>query len=171
MYIAGYAPLVKELRGFLAYQIKKPEESTRFFMRPQDILSVLLLTRRDMTLTHSYQNPEKRNIFRLRDLADRPGHEHDLVADEPSGYADLNEREKVSVAEFMEFLANREDADDRDNFYMRDHGNRPVTREHEIGETAPVGYADLGEDDRFHVHEFIQFLVIRRRDGNPSGEN
>jgi len=126
-----------------------------------------------MTLKHSYQVSDKRNIFRLRAQTDRPDHGHDLKAGTPADYADLNEAEKEGVAEFIAFLVWREEetGEARDHFYMRDHDNRPQTTELEIGEDMPAGYADLNEEDRFHVHEFIQFIVIRRRNDMPEGES
>jgi len=127
-----------------------------------------------MTLHHSYKHADKRNIFRLRRQEDRPGHGHDLQLGSPAGYGELNKREQESIAEFIAFLGWREDQEEheaRDHFYMRDHSNRPQTTELTIGADTPAGYLDLNEDDRFHVHEFIQFLIKRRRNDVPSGES
>lgn len=116
-----------------------------------------------MTLTHHYEHPETRRIFHIRDLASRPNHGFDLAAPTPAGYAELSEHQKLDVAEFIHFVFERRDdvpGEARMSFYIRDHANRPVTTQLEVSADAPARWADLTEEERFWVHEFIQFLGV-----------
>lgn len=120
-----------------------------------------------MTLTHHYEHPEGRRIFRIRDLASRPNHGFDLAAPSPAGYADLAELQKLNVAEFIHFIFERRDdapGEARINFYVRDHENRPLTTQLEVPAQQPARWADLSEEERFWVHEFIQFLRSSHHD-------
>ena len=110
--------------------------------------------------------PEDRDSFRLRSMHERPGgHGYNLRGDAPAGYDTLSEKEKTSVAEFVEFLRWREEeepGDQREHFYVREHDYRPEGSHHTVGTVKPEHYNELTEEDRFHVHEFINFLIARR---------
>jgi hypothetical protein len=114
-----------------------------------------------MTTAHSYSNPEGRKIFRLRDFANRPNHGFDLERPTPDGYVELSEADKISVAEFVNFIFNQREEDGPihdGHFYLRDHENRPLTTELATPAEAPARYLELSEEERFHVHEFLGFL-------------
>lgn len=118
-----------------------------------------------MTIGHSYSNPTGRHIFRLRDFGARPEHGFDLEQPTPDGYTQLAESEKLDTAEFVDFLITRRsetDPEKREHFYMRDDFARPATSTLTAPADAPAHYAELDEEERFHVHEFIAFLTIRR---------
>jgi len=118
-----------------------------------------------MTASKHYEDSSDRHLFRLHEMDARPNHGFDLSAASPAGYAELTDDEKMSVAEFVEFLLGRREempADQRNAFRMRDHDNRPMTTELSAPADAPARYADLAEEGRFHTHEFIQFLVSIR---------
>lgn len=115
-----------------------------------------------------------RASFWLHDLSLRGLARFDLKSASPAGYAELTEEERLTVAEFAEFLVARRanpDAQSRRKFFLRDRSNRP------IGDSslaypaeAPVRYAELSPEERCHVIEFIQFLLRRRvlRSGRAS---
>lgn len=109
----------------------------------------------------SYSNPAGRNVFRLHDFENRPNHNFDLDNLKPAGYADISDEEKLSLAEFTVFLIERRresNLEKRNNFYMRDHDNRPLSTQYEIPQDMPAQYASLTAEERFHIHEFIGFL-------------
>lgn len=83
----------------------------------------------------------------------------------PADYTRLTVDEKLCVAEFVDFLhARRSDPPTarRRKFFLRDHANRPAGTQLATPATAPAAYADCTREERFHVHEFIAFLLRRR---------
>ena len=110
----------------------------------------------------NYQNSSRRKIFRLRDPELHPQKDFDPTVKFPPRYPDLNENQKLDVAEFIDFLlTNREAVESNDDlhFYMRDHENRPATTELPAPDQEPAKYSELKEKEKAHVFEFISFLL------------
>jgi len=118
-----------------------------------------------MTLFHDYKNSSRRNIFRLRNPELNIQSDFDSTLTIPSRYAELNEDEKKSMDEFINFIfAHREEIKNNENlhFRIRDHENRPVDIKNETSKEKPHDYDELENNERFHVYEFISFLIKRR---------
>ncbi|MCF7845689.1 MAG: hypothetical protein K9L85_00445 [Candidatus Peribacteraceae bacterium] len=115
-----------------------------------------------MITGRNYQNSERRRIFRLRDPELHPQKDFDPTVKFPPRYPDLDEEQKMHVAEFIDFIfANRKavENDDDLHFYIRDHENRPATTQLPIPDKIPTGYEKLNSKERQHLFEFISFLL------------
>lgn len=109
-----------------------------------------------------------RASFWLHDISLRGQGRFDTAAASPAGYAQLTEEERLTVAEFAEFLMKRREdpaGAQRRKFFLRDRSSRPAEGAAVLPcpADAPARYPEFTPEERCHVIEFVAFL-LRRRD-------
>jgi hypothetical protein len=117
-------------------------------------------------LGHSYQNFKNRTIFRLRDFDTRLHNDNDVRVNIIEKYKKLSEDEKLSTAEFINFIfVYREEiaSGKQLHFYLRNHVNRPQTTELVVPKDISKRYDELNKNELFHLSEFINFLLVIKK--------
>lgn len=109
-----------------------------------------------------------RASFWLHDISLRGQERFDTAAASPTGYDSLTEEERLTVAEFIEFLMKRRAdpaGEQRRKFFLRDRANRPASEPAALPcpADAPIRYSELAAEERCHTIEFIAFLFRRRQ--------